>query len=280
MTRKYSVLLTLVAGLFMTANANAQYSHIIKIKGSLHDLSSNSSSSVHSTTFTEICYFCHTPHISASASSGYPPPLWNHTLSTVTTYGTYSSPSFTALTGLANLPDLGATNNPSTAVISNLCLSCHDGTVGVNQFNTGSYQPSLHSSVSEPAMSCGQAGAVAAGSACTMQMAASYAVVAGNPGAGMGLTSVHPINFTYNAALAAQTKDLVTPTTSALAISGSTLGGSATGILPAGGGWLPLYNGTMQCATCHDVHDNTINDFLRTDNSTSGLCLACHGALN
>ncbi len=44
---------------------------------------------------------------------------------------------------------------------------------------------------------------------------------------------------------------------------------------------LVLYSGggatnTVQCGSCHDPHNNTNQDYLRIDNSSSGLCLACH----
>ena len=32
----------------------------------------------------------------------------------------------------------------------------------------------------------------------------------------------------------------------------------------------------VQCATCHNVHDNTNVPFLRVNNAASGLCLTCH----
>jgi predicted CXXCH cytochrome family protein len=35
----------------------------------------------------------------------------------------------------------------------------------------------------------------------------------------------------------------------------------------------------MQCATCHDVHNNTTyKPFLRDNTAGSLLCLDCHGA--
>lgn len=33
---------------------------------------------------------------------------------------------------------------------------------------------------------------------------------------------------------------------------------------------------TVECASCHNVHDDTNNPFLRQSNAGSGLCLACH----
>ena len=39
-----------------------------------------------------------------------------------------------------------------------------------------------------------------------------------------------------------------------------------------------LYGASQQieCASCHDVHDNTNAPFLRVDNAASALCLSCH----
>jgi len=34
--------------------------------------------------------------------------------------------------------------------------------------------------------------------------------------------------------------------------------------------------GTVQCSSCHDVHNNTIVPFLVSSNSGSQMCLACH----
>ena len=40
---------------------------------------------------------------------------------------------------------------------------------------------------------------------------------------------------------------------------------------------VPLYtSNAVECATCHDVHDNAYGKFLRTTNAGSGLCLDCH----
>jgi len=45
---------------------------------------------------------------------------------------------------------------------------------------------------------------------------------------------------------------------------------------------LPLFAGTqdssyqVECASCHNVHDNQIDPFLRKSNTGSALCLTCH----
>jgi predicted CXXCH cytochrome family protein len=62
------------------------------------------------------CQYCHAPH--SSISIGVPLPLWGQKLSTVNNYTLYSDP---AMVNQVEEPTLGSA--------SNLCLSCHDGTV-------------------------------------------------------------------------------------------------------------------------------------------------------
>ena len=64
------------------------------------------------------CLYCQVPHSGVQNSN---PALWSQTLSTQT-YSTYAS---TTLHNISLQPTLGAD--------SSLCLSCHDGTVGVGQ---------------------------------------------------------------------------------------------------------------------------------------------------
>jgi predicted CXXCH cytochrome family protein len=39
---------------------------------------------------------------------------------------------------------------------------------------------------------------------------------------------------------------------------------------------LPLYNGKVECGSCHNPHDNTNGLFLRASNAGSALCTKCH----
>lgn len=267
MTRKFIVLLTFVATLFLAANASAQYAHIKNIVGSDHDLSPTGGGYQVQGGFTEICFFCHAPHPSSS-TTGNTAPLWNHSLSTVASYGVYSSPTFNTLT--TNIADVGGAT-AGTAVISNLCLSCHDGTVGMNtvintsgtSYTQNASLKSVHSGTVYPA---GSPAYIYSG----LQVGTNPTTV--------GLRADHPINFTYDATLTAQVTNLVTPT----AVAGNTY---SKGIV-AGTTVLPLFSytasggaaNTMQCATCHEVHDNTsYSPFLRMANTESALCLACHG---
>jgi predicted CXXCH cytochrome family protein len=70
----------------------------------------------------------------------------------------------------------------------------------------------------------------------------------------LGLTNDHPINMSYNPSLNTALQPIATVTAS-----------------------LPLYGSTntMQCATCHDPHNNVNTNYLRQPNNTAH-CTTCH----
>ncbi|MDH5648170.1 MAG: hypothetical protein OEY67_00825 [Gammaproteobacteria bacterium] len=78
-----------------------------------HNLSVSGPGTVKSTTVTQICVFCHTPHAAMADA-----PLWNHTLPSGQTYTIYSSTTLDASPG-----------QPTGKSV--LCLACHDGTVAL-----------------------------------------------------------------------------------------------------------------------------------------------------
>lgn len=84
------------------------------IAGTPHDLSGKGWGT------TELCKFCHTPHLAQSVSGA---PLWNHQTTTAT-YTLYTSATFQ-----------GTSTQPGPT--SKLCLSCHDGTVAIDSFANG-----------------------------------------------------------------------------------------------------------------------------------------------
>ena len=101
------------------------------IANTKHNLSVAGPGDVKSIDETEICVFCHTPHRAIKNDNI---PLWNHNLSTTSNYGVYTSPTFD---GKTTIQDLGGTD-ATTAAVSNLCLSCHDGTIAINALNNPS----------------------------------------------------------------------------------------------------------------------------------------------
>ncbi len=162
----------------------------------------------------QICIVCHTPHNGDTLVVGAP--LWNHEV-TLASHTPYSSSTLDATVGA-----------PSGT--SKLCLSCHDGTVALDNFGGTTTGTNF---------------------------------IGGLADFGTDLSNDHPISFVYDAALATADGGLQDPTTQS-----SGLGGTITGDL--------LFAGSLECGSCHDVHDNTVAPFLRKSNAASALCLTCH----
>jgi cytochrome c553 len=263
------------------------------VNGSLHDMNVVASSGADS--MDRVCVFCHTPHNATVTDelgqNNYP--LWNHAMSQQT---------FTAYTW--------ATPNNSPFVIidpligpSRLCLTCHDGSVALDEH--------------------GKALAQSGGRT-------SQGLFIGNYDNGRGnltsdLSNTHPIGFDYNAIREvrnanAQGKDAATGDSE---IINSDFGFAtavtydSTALYASQGHYNTvtrntgtsgfkrikdvLYGGNiMTCASCHEVHNkenatqnaynalNTIggdsqhgsskapNYFLWAKEADSLICLSCH----
>lgn len=84
---------------------------------------------------------------------------------------------------------------------------------------------------------------------------------------GVDLSNDHPVGIQYAAAHADVTSGgLEDPTT---ALSG--IGGTISVDMLRGAS-----NDQVECASCHDPHTNTVDLFLRKDNTASALCTTCH----
>jgi predicted CXXCH cytochrome family protein len=129
------------------------------IEGSQHDFSDQGWAG------GELCVVCHTPHGADTTVTEMP--TWNHEV-TSATYTLYSSPTLDAR-------DVGQPNG-----VSKLCLSCHDGTVAVDNFG-------------------GQTG--------------DAFFVSGGALIGTDLSNEHPISFVYDDELASTDGGLHPPTT-------------------------------------------------------------------
>lgn len=91
-------------------------------------------------------------------------------------------------------------------------------------------------------------------------IAATAGTAIANPTNSDGLKNDHPVNMVYNTTADAGLEALTTVQASkALLFSDGT-------------------NQTVQCASCHNVHDNTLAKFLRiaNTNTKAGLCTTCH----
>jgi hypothetical protein len=203
--------------------------------GSAHDFKSVGDFSPTGGASYTLCNFCHTAHKFGSAPTGPGYLLWNHTLSSVSNYGVYTSDS------MRSTPtELGG-----QLTVSNLCLSCHDGTVAVNSWYEGQLDKTF-----KPIPQ----GTLFMGEDMTVR----------------DLTKQHPINFTYpDAATAAAIG--IQPAADLNSVDGN--------------GNVPLFAGRMQCATCHDPHAGPsagVSLFFRSFPSTPATtktgssCTYCH----
>ncbi len=137
-------------------------------------------------------------------------------------------------------PTLDATLPGSPTGSAKLCLSCHDGSIAVDSFGVDGN--------GNPINTGGQ-------------------FVSGHAKVGPDLSNDHPVSFTYDAALASTDGELADPTAANSWATGATI---ASAVLEGGT--------TLQCASCHDVHNSEAAalKLLRKDNTGSALCLTCH----
>lgn len=188
------------------------------VTNSKHNMSTRSGL----TNYGEVCAYCHTPHGGGTQNA----PLWNRNFSSAT-YQMYNN-------SYSSTIDMTVDATPTG--VSLACLSCHDGTVGldviINRPNaTQSLTPSGNVMPAEDAAN---------------QFFANL---------GIDLRNDHPISILYS--------------TVADPMFNAASGGKVNGELP-------LYLGKVQCGTCHNPHNTTNTPFLRKSNSGSALCKTCH----
>lgn len=232
----------------------------IGINGTVHDLrrantqvgyKSNPADSL-----DRLCIFCHAPHhtyrLTTAGATGTGPlapanatylPLWNHTITTQV-FVPYNNGPDEPIDGpkrsqaIDNFDKIGAT--------SLLCLSCHDGSIAVNEYG--------HNPQSTKSQSSG-------GSTITAQY---------NIGKNGYLANHHPIGFPYDTVAALDTEIFDSNT----AVFDQTLDNGAN-IIPVAN---LLPGGKMECTTCHAVHNkgNTGEKLLYVSDKNSNLCFSCH----
>jgi len=155
-------LFAILVAVFMSSSLFAQ-----TIIGSAHDFSGKNWNNT-----SEICIVCHTPHNADITVTGAP--LWNHEVTT-STFAVYNSATFDATSGQ---PD-GA---------SKLCLSCHDGTIALDNFGGKTSGTNF---------------------------------VGGSKNFGTDLTNDHPVSFIYDQALATTDGELQDPTSANSGLGGT-----------------------------------------------------------
>lgn len=227
------------------------------ITNSKHDLSSLSSTTGPKASAggtDQTCIFCHTPHKALAQSL-----IWNHTATT-------AAIGFTATTTTAG------TSLPTTTIgigsSSKVCLSCHDGTVGIGSVNNAG---------------AGTTGTIAMTVA---NMPAAYQV-------GPSLDTNHPVSIPYAGETGTYNTIVGSKATATTAVGDywpavTTAGAPCT--TPTGfcvnaangfGYNVTLYGTAgalgIECGSCHDVHNKFGNSYLlRVTTAQSALCRGCH----
>jgi predicted CXXCH cytochrome family protein len=188
------------------------------VANSKHNMSTRSGL----TNYAEVCVYCHTPHGGGTQNA----PLWNRNFSTAT-YQMYNN---------AYSSTIDMTVDATPTGVSLACLSCHDGTVGLDVI------------INRPNATAGLAPS-------GVTMPAENPATQFFANLGTDLRNDHPISILYS--------------TTADPMFNAAVSGKVNGELP-------LYLGKVQCGTCHNPHNTTNTPFLRKANSGSDLCKTCH----
>lgn len=175
--------------------------------------------------YGEICVSCHTPHGGQVSA-----PLWNRNFSSAT-YQMYDA---------SHSSTIDMTVDAQPTGVSMACLSCHDGTIGldviINAPNSfGGTIPGTTPGVNT----------MPSGSNALLDV---------------DLRNDHPISIVYD-----PVADPAFNPVSSIQTAGLRLFTD-----PSSPG------AKVQCASCHNPHNDTFSPLLRITNSSSNLCTTCH----
>jgi hypothetical protein len=240
------------------------------VNGSLHDMTLVVPGTADS--MGRVCVYCHTPHHAVVTDGSANLPLWNHALT--------PDDQFTAYTwATPNNSNDGAFDIVDPlAGPSRLCMSCHDGSIAVDEHGSAFASAGLGRLEGSKGL-IGNLGDTQDG--------------IGRANLTKDLSNTHPIGFDYNEIAAfrnakSANKDTVTGDseiiTSTNGYAKEFIGSEDAGKynvverFPAGSNKTiadNLYGGSiMTCATCHEVHnkENVVqDDYLRGETYKNGL---------
>lgn len=221
--------------------------------------------------FNEVCVYCHTPH-----GAGTVAPLWNRVVNTSGNYTPYGSSTIDTSVG-------------QPGGVSLACLSCHDGTIAVDNIvnapGSGNYYATGQVIMPDGSIAkLGGKNPTTSGTHMAMKVNGTGScnqchqpngVGGAHDGAikylGTDMRITHPVSMTY-------------PT-----LTGVDPMFKAPGTIPSTGQYIftngvKLYNGKVECPSCHNPHlgeadyaqSPALRPFLRTSNENSALCTTCH----
>ncbi len=243
--KKFMVLA--VVAIFVLAAATS----FAAISNTRHNLTTTSLFTTHTTSGTQtLCGFCHIPHGGNTSTSGLP--LWARRTAGSGTYSITYTPYGSTVAGSAGTTLSGTTVPAVPGPMSLACLSCHDGAWGLGIITKNGFDnPELPFQ-----------GNVVSGTDSRLdptKFTGAYNPVIGSAATG-SLTNDHPVGLDYRgtAASKAGLKDAT--------------GGEVVGTYAS----YPLFNGKLECGSCHDPHTEN-NKFLRTPSANQSVfCQECH----
>lgn len=232
----------------------------------------------------EICVYCHTPHAGTTPATddgtNGRAPLWNRQDSAAT-YTLYTSPTFDSTIG-----------QPKS--VSKACLSCHDGTLAFNALRNlpgsgrdgsgGDTLPVGSGNKIDPSNQSNHLSLIASDAASLTNdhpIGMTYADTSGGPKSpGLGTNNIGENSFSSGFR-----PKTARGSTGFYFVDAST---AANGAPTFTNIELPLYgtNSTVECASCHDPHEQRTKNidtgngsqvfFLRASNENSQICRTCH----
>ena len=190
-----------------------------------------------------VCEFCHTPHY---ANTTLDAPLWNRVVGNKV-FTMYASPTMKS-------PPAAAPGSHSL-----ICLGCHDGVLGNSSFG-GFNVSDKHDLLNGP----GSGGVPDLTSTPNCERCHPNLTHGGRAPFWLGtdLRNDHPISIDYPSPVV---NPEFNPPTDPL-----------NGWTVSDGRAVALYQGKVECGSCHNVHDATYPPFLRISNAGSAMCLTCH----
>lgn len=282
----------MVYGLHFGAEAVVGGQGNLTLSNNPHNFASNSTG-VKALYEDEICIFCHTPHNAIKGDGGAPllnAPLWNHSLSSATyTLKSVGNHQQTTPT-VYNVALLSTPQQPDGT--SRLCLSCHDGTVGIGQLNTGYIQMDtstscINASEQIPNTCNAYLGTdLAAINKHVVSVPMNNTLITNSAAQCMsmgGTWQTYKVVYPWdNTNVNSQPNTVILrPTSYQYSSQYGATTSTATPAMPANNKYKPGYSYGVQCSTCHDPHywsgtSGTAGWKFIVTATVDALCLACH----
>lgn len=195
-----------------------------------------------------LCQLCHIPHGGSTATAGLP--IWSRSTPTNTAFTVYNGSG----AGVNGTTLSGTTvNMPGTFSLT--CLSCHDGTIAINVISKNSVT-TTYAITANNAYVNGTSG---------LLTTATNATTGYKPNLLQDLRNDHPIGVAYRG----------TSATLAGLVNSTTVNGVVQVV--NGSYSYPMFQtDRVECASCHDPHNNPAGRLPMLRGLTTQICQDCH----